>query len=434
MAKKNDAKVREALSEQPERKKRVFLPFGCTMLDLVVGGGEGMGMPLGTLLNLVGDTSGGKSAVKNEFIASAYHFCRKSGIPFNWFSDDCESGDTFDTKKLYGVNLHPEDRKIGKAVAGDSRKIEGCDAQISAFLNELDDDAVGIYAIDSLDGLSNNDKEAAADSRMKQFIDGSEVKDKGSYDLAKNKFLSQQFFPTQANKFEDKNAILVVVSQTREKLNAPAFTDKMEPTGGKALQFYVHTRLVLSRVCVIKKTVKIEGVEKEIEIGAVMEAKTKKSKTPRPYRKCRFVFYFDYGIDEVGTNIDYLFDLRNDLGQLTPSLCKVIPWEQKKERSKESCVEWMQKLDIETQYVVWRKEQDGKKTFAMEKFMEWVGSDPSIETLFKEEFGITMTRDELVKLCDEDPEVRTELKNRVIARWEAFEAAARTDRPSKYSD
>lgn len=45
-------------------------------------------------------------------------------------------------------------------------------------------------------------------------------------------------------------------------------------------------------------------------VGVVVKAKTTKSKTPRPFRECFFSFLYDYGLDNIGTSIDYLFDLR----------------------------------------------------------------------------------------------------------------------------
>ena len=322
---------------------------------------------------------------------------------------------------------------IGKTPVKDSRTIEELDAKVSMFLDSLDEDEIGIYAVDSLDGLANNAKMAMSEEREKLLVQGKEVVNKGTYDLEKNKFLSQQFFPTQANRIEDKQAILLIVSQVREKLNAPAFTDKMEVTGGKALTFYCHTRLVTARICKITKTVTVDGVEKEIEIGGVYEVKTKKSKTPRPYRSCRIVVYYEIGIDEIGSNIDYLFDLRSDQGKLLESLCKAIPWEQKRETTPDNLKDWLETSGLKEAYTKYRFEQiDAKKGFSVPTFKEWVASSPEIVEQYEGEFGKVYSRDELIALCDANKEMREELRQRVIDRWEAFEEAAKLGRRGKY--
>lgn len=51
-------------------------------------------------------------------------------------------------------------------------------------------------------------------------------------------------------------------------------------------------------------------------VGVVVKAKTTKSKTPRPFRDCFFSFLYDYGLDGIGTSVDYVFDLRTPKGEL----------------------------------------------------------------------------------------------------------------------
>ena len=47
--------------------------MGSDLLDLLVGGDKGVyGLPFGAILQIWGDSSAGKSACKNEIIASTY--------------------------------------------------------------------------------------------------------------------------------------------------------------------------------------------------------------------------------------------------------------------------------------------------------------------------------------------------------------------------
>lgn len=51
--------------------------------------------------------------------------------------------------------------------------------------------------------------------------------------------------------------------------------------------------------------------------GGIMRVKNKKSKTPRPGRIIHILFYYNFGIDDVGTSLLYLFDLLSDGGKMT---------------------------------------------------------------------------------------------------------------------
>lgn len=415
-------KIEEVLTEEKQSTaEKKFIPTGCTLLDLNVGGGVGMGWLAGSIVNLIGDKSAGKSFIKNETMAAAHY---AYGKKLKRYSDDTESGDTFDTTALYGVDLHPFEQQIGKSVYEDSTTVEELDAKVSLFLDTIKDDEVGIYAVDSLDGLTDANKDDMEEERKKQLVQGKEVKNAGDYGTSIQKFLSQHFFRTKHSQLMNKNALLIIVSQIRDKLNAGMFEQKWQVSGGKALEFYSHTRLVLASVCKIKRGDRI--------VGAVIEAKTIKSKTPRPFRVCRFSFYFDYGIDNIGSNIDFLFDLRNDRGELTPSLASSIPWDAKREYSYKSLCAWLeeiQKLDYCKQK---KKDDTGRAALTAEWLKEFVKTDEELSVLYYAEFGKHYTRDELIEMCENDRKLERELEKRVIEKWEAEEEAVRTNRKRKY--
>ena len=68
-----------------------------------------------------------------------------------------------------------------------------------------------------------------------------------------------------------------------------------------------------------------------LEAARVPVTKTEKSKTKRPFRECTFLVYFDYGIDDIGTSLDFLFDLRGKDGKLVKAAEK-IEWDGKEYR------------------------------------------------------------------------------------------------------
>lgn len=409
---------------KPTTNQSIYFSFGCTLFDLMVGGAPGvMGLPAGAIVNLIGDKSAGKSFLKNECIAANHH--SRKGKGFRWFSDDTETGDTFDTTSLYGINIRPEARKIGTRSVEDSATVEELDAKISLFLESLKDDECGIYAVDSLDGLSDANRESMQTARANQLKQGVEVKDKGDYGMQIAKFLSQHFFKGQHQAIKYKNAMLIIVSQIRDNPEATMFGQKWEVSGGKAMEFYCHTRVFLSTVHKIEHAGRV--------VGVVVEAKTIKSKTPRPFRKCRFTFYFEYGLDDIGSNLDYVFDLRDPKnGALLPEANKSIAWDGKVARNLDNIREWLISAGLADKARADKKAETGNANLSLDWFSKWLESDPAIQAQYISHFGQVYSRDELISKIEADPSMREELRQRTIAKWEAEESAASISRKKKY--
>ena len=413
-------------------KPTPYMSMGSDLLDLLVGGAKGvMGLPYGAILNIAGDKSSGKSFIKNEILAANYH--KNNGDPkkFAWFSDDCESGDTFNTGFLYNVDLRPMDAEgklpIGKKRVYDSTTVEEMDAHVSLFLEHLDslqDDAVGIYAIDSLDGLSDATREAMEGARLGQLKTGNEVKDKGDFGMQIPKFLSQQFFRPKHQKLEDARCSLIIVSQSRTKVDVVGgYGQKWDIANGKSLEFYCHTRVFLTTVRKIEK----DG----LVIGAYVKATTFKSKTPRPYRTVYYTVYFNYGIDNIGSNLDYLFNLREKDGKLK-ECANAIKWEEGADLSLQSMKDWMNEVGCTAECRAERKAKEGNQNISMDWAKGWIAQRPELLAKFEERFGKQYTREELINMCEANPEMAQELTRRVIAKWEALEDSVLLNRPGKY--
>jgi len=349
-------------------KDKQFFSTGCTLLDLVVGGGQGMGIPAGKIVNFIGDKSSGKTLLATEMIAANHHRLKKA---FLWNYDDGESGYTFNTEALYGFTMMNEETLHSKTV-------EDFDVNTTRFLKKAKKTTSGVYVIDSLDGLSDEEKEQRAKDRYTAAEKGKTFDD-GTYGTKTPKFLSQEFFKTKAGDFDGTNTALVIISQTRQKLDGtvtkytPA-TEKYTRSGGKALDFYAHTVLWLFNVTKITKEVGKGDAKEKRTVGVIVKAVTSKSKTPRPFRECTFSIYFDYGIDNIGSNLDYLYDLRTPGGKLQMSKANNIEWNK----------------------------------------------------------DMILTRDELIAKIESDSKMEKELEKRVIEKWEAIEAQAATNRKRKY--
>lgn len=233
-----------------------------------------------------------------EMVASAYHKYKDN---FDWKYDDCESGFSFDTKKLYGFSIIP----LNKEEMTKSETVEDLYCNVRDFIEQRKKQA-GIYGVDSLDGLSSEEGDDLAEERYKAHKKGKKLT-KGSFRMKKPYYLSQEFFPQLTDKLEKTDSLLIIISQVRQNVDPMSF-EKYTRAGGKALDFFAHTVIWLAQVCKVRK--------KDRVIGVTIKAKTTKSKTARPYRECFFTVYFDYGIDNITSNIDFLYDFRTDSGKV----------------------------------------------------------------------------------------------------------------------
>lgn len=288
----------ESLSDQVKKvsKKKVSfedektLSTGITLLDLVLDGG----WPVGKIVNIVGDKSSGKSYLAIESIA---HARKLLGKKLKWYYDDAEGGFSFDTRDMYGFEAIPEDQKP-------SSTIEEFAANLNRQIGLIKEGEFLIYVLDSLDGLSSEAERVRDKERQKAFDDGKEY-DKGTYAMEKQKFLSE-FFRLRASEIKELPIILIIISQVRHNIGA-MFGEKYVRTGGKALDFYASIVLWLAEVEKHKK--------KDRTVGITIKPKTRKAKIKHPFRECFLELIFDYGVDNILSNINFLYDLKTPQGK-----------------------------------------------------------------------------------------------------------------------
>lgn len=286
-------------TESKETKKPLFLSAGNTLRDLMLGGSAGaFGYKIGKIYNLVGDTSTGKTFLACESIAKNHSI---HGKEFVWNYDDCEGGFTF-TKDLYGFEIKDKDHYTSKTV-------EDLYNNIHFFVENIKNNEVGLYVVDSLDALTSKETIERGEERLKYAKKGKEY-DKGTYGTNKPKFLSQEFFPKITDLIEQNNVVLLIISQVRDNIGV-MFGKKHTRSGGKALDFYCHSVEWLA----VSEKLRVIADGKKIDKGVRIKSRTEKSKTPRPFRTVYTTVLFDYGVDDIGSNVDYLHDFITETGK-----------------------------------------------------------------------------------------------------------------------
>lgn len=288
-----------------------YYTTGVTLLDEVAGGGLGFGYPGGKFINIAGSEGTGKSYLCSHTLVANIHFWEKQGVPFKWMYDDAEFGSTLDLEAIYGVQMGPEN-------VTNSTSIEQFHASVNKFLRNLAPGERGIYILDSLDPLKTESDVKLVEDDLQKIEDNKKA-DRGSYDMAKQKYLSARLFPQISNILHEKKAIVIIVSQVR--YNVGGMGPKFTIGGGKAADHFFNTRIMLTK----QKTYSISRDKEEIDIGVGVQAKLLKNKCPRPGRTCQFDIYFSRGVDDIGACVDYLYKLRTDTGLFAKS--STITWD-----------------------------------------------------------------------------------------------------------
>ncbi len=351
------------MARKQEEKEPLYFPTGSTLLDLVVGGGEainyGMGYPSGTIVRDWGNTSSSKTFKACETIAASRYKFKDS---FSWVYDDTERGNFLDSKKLYGFDIIPEDESKRTS----SKTVEEWEYNINKCLDALKPDEKFIYVLDSLDGLSSKEMIDRKEDRHNAFDKGKEF-DEGTYGANAAKFLSQEGMRGLASKLYEKNALLYIISQERDNLKAGLYQRQSRLGGGRAVTFYETVR-IYSRM-------KLEEEKHGRAYGVVIQVEAEKTRHPRPWRKCLIPLYFDFGLDDIGSCLDFLYDLRSEK---TGELLKA-------------------KDDV-----MWNFEATGRRA-------------------------------DIIKYIEEHGQ-QEELRQRTISKWEEIESEIKIDRVKKYGE
>ena len=390
-----------------EDKPLIGIHTGSELLDEIIGGG-GWG-PIGKIVNVISDSGVGKSFFACEAIYQGKKiFGDKLKVRYN----DAESGFNFNTEELYGYSMEPH--------VVQTPTIEAFASDLQKFCKEvnLKKGEVGIYVVDSFDGL-------ASDADLEEFgkrLDAHEkgkTYDKGSYDMGKQKFASK-LFRTLSQTVENSNVILFIISQIRDKIGV-TFGAKWSVSGGNALKFYSTVRLFLQNV---DKNI-VEGRQ----IGSTVKCTGLKVRSKYPYRDIFVNLLYEYGIDSVSTNLDYLYDLRDEYGKLKEaSVINNIAWKDSTvEVNSQTIKDFLAEkelLDSATEDI---KNEGSRMT--QKNLTEWIQKDQNLANEFVEYFGV-LDRDSLIAYVIANG-LEKEIANKAVAKWLAVEERIKPVRPRK---
>ncbi len=288
------------MKKKKKQKPRVeFIHTGSHLLNLAASGkAKKGGWARGRITNLVGDGSSGKTLLALEACAHMSHHPKNKNVSIVY--DNVEGVMDFPIEQMYG-------RSFVKGT--EWRRSSTVEEFGKVYQNKVKDLKEGeglLYVLDSLDALPSR---KAVERMEEELRSKDDSKQKGSYGMDKQKYLSASFFNTLCSTMQGKDATLIIISQVRDNIGAGLFEEKSYRAGGKALDFYTHMVCWLG---VIKKVPKTHKGQK-ITIGVSVRARFKRNKVAKPFREAVFDILFDYGVDDLGSMLDYYWKGKPEL-------------------------------------------------------------------------------------------------------------------------
>ena len=276
-----------------------FLNSGSTMINLA-GSNKGLsgGWARGRIINFVGDGSSGKTLMALEL--AAYVFYNMLGNKSHNFPDVKKVRIIYDNTE--GVMDFPIDQMYGQDFVDgvewiSSKTVQGFGRNIAREVGGNKPGEMLLYIVDSLDALASQEGLDRFEKAAK-----TDKEEDGTYGTEKAAYLSKSFFCNMCSIMERKDVTVLIISQIRQKIGV-TFGEKYNRAGGKALDFYTHQVCWFAEIEKIKKT--FRGEDRVIGVRTI--AKFKRNKVAKPFREATLLILFDYGVDDIGSNLAYLY-------------------------------------------------------------------------------------------------------------------------------
>lgn len=301
--------AQQAAATVTKREKAIkttgLLPSGSTVLNCALSDNACGGIGVGKIANIIGDSSAGKTMIAETMLAEIANNPKYDD--YLLILDDSEHALEMDIVGLFGTKA----AKRVRAPRYDRDNLpvysDTVEQWYATMLDLIEQGRPFVYCLDSLDTLTDvAEYEQAAEllkasKKVKEGDTDASLAMPGSYGMAKAKLMSQILRTIKAG-LARTGSTLVVISQTRSNTNARPGQATKKRSGGMALDFYCTHIVWLTPIRTYKAGKK--GME-EI-VGREVEAKVTKNKITGKVRTARFDIFYDYGVDDIGSCVDFL--------------------------------------------------------------------------------------------------------------------------------
>lgn len=281
----------------PRKEPKNYVSTGITLLNLALSNNKDAGYERGQIVHITGNKHAGKTFFGQTFLASACY--DKNTKNDKKFFVNAERSDNFDHDLLYG---HAYNEQVSDVFKDDDIYL------LESFYDKADALCDGkepiLMTVDSFTSLVSELQlelsEKNADLREK----GKETK--SDYVSMKKGNVNSDRLAILSQKLAKNKGIILFLTQVRSNADAtgPYAPKYKETTGGNALPHYEHYGFSLT----VKKSITVMDFKKqEQKIGNIVEISITKNKATGVQCKLEVPVYTEYGIDDLGANLNYLY-------------------------------------------------------------------------------------------------------------------------------
>lgn len=278
---------------QIKNKNSKLVNSGSTMLNLACTDSTDGAFELGSIITVPGRTDSGKTILSLTTLAECANDSKFN--EYYLIYDDVESKMRINLKHLFNKKTK---KRIIPPPLGKSNTTLDFEANIVKAMNESDHPC--IYVLDTPDALTTSEElETIHQKLLKMAKNPEDIKSiTGSYHMEKAKLLHQVLREINSE-IEKTDSLLIMIQQSRDKIGG-GFGRKEDTAGGRAPAHYSLHRLWMTPVGKIKR--------KDEKIGSHIAIQLDKNHYNGKLREVTFDIYYDYGIDDLGSIIDWLIN------------------------------------------------------------------------------------------------------------------------------
>jgi protein RecA len=256
-----------------------YISTGSTLLDLAISGGRvrGGGIPAGILVEIFGPASCGKTVILCEIAGRV----QRAGGEVLFRDPEARLNKQY--AGIFGLDVDAVEYDRPATVVEAFKPIYGWKPKNAKAVH-------GIFA-DSLAALSTE--------LEMENVDGDKM------GMRRAKEFSEQLRKV-CRILPERNILMVCSNQVRQNIDAGPYGQKYSAPGGEAIGFYSSLRLRCKASQKVKRERMIRGQKVVRSVGVETEIEVYKSSVWKPYRTAVLSILFDYGVDDIRANLQFI--------------------------------------------------------------------------------------------------------------------------------
>lgn len=264
-------------------------------MDLAMSDHIEGGYQMGRMDLLIGDSDTGKTMLALTGLAECAQ--QERFDDYRFILDSVETNSGINIAGLLGHKVAgriepPNEDKDGEPVYSDTIQ----DFQDN-MTRAVKDGRPFLYILDSWDALTSEEELSKLDEQLKAREKGKDAPGHMGAEKAKK---AGQILRVVKGQLKRTNSHLLIIFQTRENIGAMPFESKRIYSGGRAPKFYSQHEAWLS----VKGQHKDDKTKRRIGVETL--ARIDKNHLTGKKREAQFSIYYDYGVDDVASCIDFL--------------------------------------------------------------------------------------------------------------------------------